>query len=129
MAFAPYSGTFEQLINEFCSPGSIVDTAARFKELEKQSGGYTFGKFIKNFLKNPGEYGNWDKDAGGIPEAIRERLTKIISTNLKSASPLPMVLKVGENVDDTHELYVKTFAYGGYIYIGLHMLCPNTSLK
>jgi hypothetical protein len=129
MAFAPYGGTFEQMMNEFCSPQNIAATSARFKELEKQYSPYTFGKFVKYFLKNPGEFANWDKDAGGIPDAIRQRLAAIISTNLNSANPLPMVLKVGENVDDTHELYVKTFAHAGYIYIGLHMLCPNLSLK
>jgi hypothetical protein len=40
-----------------------------------------------------------------------------------------MLLKVGENVDDTHDLIVKTFAHNGFIYIGLHMLCPNPELK
>ncbi len=76
-----------------------------------------------------GQFANWDKDSGEIPESIRQRLADVISTNLKSASPLPMLLKVGENVDATHELYVRTFAHNGYIYIGLHMLCPNLSLK
>ena len=74
MAFAPYGGTFEQMMNEFCSPQNIAATAARFKELEKQYAPYTFGKFVKHFLKNPGEFANWDKDAGGIPDAIRQRL-------------------------------------------------------
>jgi hypothetical protein len=40
-----------------------------------------------------------------------------------------MVLKVGENVDHTHDLHVKTFAHGGHVHIGLHMLWPNTTLK
>ena len=79
-------------------------------------------------MPNPGQFANWDKDAGGIPEPIRNLLTEIISTNLRSATPLPVVLKVGENVDATHELIVKTFAHNGHIYIGIHMLCPNTSL-
>ena len=124
-----YGGTFEKMMNEFCSPQNIAATAKRFTELEKQYGAYTFGKFVKYFLPNPGEFGNWDQDSGAIAEPIRQRLTDIISTNLKSASPLPVVLKVGENVDDTHELNVKIFAYGGSMYIGLHMLCPNLSLK
>lgn len=124
-----YGGAFEKLMNEFCSPRNISTTAAKFAELEKQYGGYTFGKFVKNFLPNPGEFANWDQDSGAIAEPIRQRLASIISTNLKSGSPLPMMLKVGENVDDSHELHVKTFAHNGHIYIGLHMLCPNTSLK
>lgn len=128
MAFAPYTGTFEQFMNEACSPKNIATTAARFVEMERQAGGYAFGQFVKNFLPNPGEFVNWEKDAGAIAEPIRKRLSSIISTNLKSASPLPMMLKVGENVDDTHDVLVKTFAYGGHIYIGIHMLCPNTAL-
>jgi len=124
-----YSGTFEQIMNKFCSPENIAATAKKFAELDKQYGGYTFGKFVKFFLPNPGQFADWDKDSGEIPASIRQRLTDVISTNLKSASPLPMLLKVGENVDDTHELYVRTFAHNGYIYIGLHMLCPNLSLK
>jgi hypothetical protein len=80
-------------------------------------------------MPNPDEFANWDKDAGGIPESIRHRLTEIISINLRSAAPLPVVLKVGENVDATHDLIVRTFAHNGSIYMGIHMLCPNTSLK
>lgn len=129
MAFVLYGGTFEKTMNEFCSPQNIAATAKKFSELEKQYGGYTFGKFVKHFLPKPDEFASWDQDSGAIAEPIRQRLAGVISANLKSASPLPMVLKVGENVDDTHELHVKTFAYGGNIYIGLHMLCPNTSLK
>ena len=124
-----YGGSFEKMMNEFCGPANIAATARRFAELEKQYGGYTFGKFVKHFLPKPDEYANWDQDSGGIAEPIRQRLTDVISTNLKSASPLPMLLKVGENVDDNHDLIVKVFAHGGVIYIGLHMLCPNTGLK
>jgi hypothetical protein len=40
-----------------------------------------------------------------------------------------MHLKVGENVDHTHDLHVKTFKHKGHKHIGLHMLCPNSSLK
>jgi hypothetical protein len=31
--------------------------------------------------------------------------------------------------DATHDLQVTTFAHGGHIHIGLHMLCPNPELK
>ena len=62
-------------------------------------------------------------------EPIRQRLTEIISANLRSATPLPVVLKVGDNVDTTHDLIVKAFAHNGNIYIGIHMLCPNPELK
>ena len=32
MAFAPYSGRFEQFMNEICSPQNIAATAEKFKE-------------------------------------------------------------------------------------------------
>lgn len=124
-----YGGRFEQMMNEFCSPKNIAGTARKFAELEKQYGSYTFGKFVKYFLPRPEEFANWDKDAGGISEPVRKRLTEVISANLKSASPLPMLLKVGDNVDATHDLIVKTFAHNGHVYIGLHMLCPNPEMK
>jgi hypothetical protein len=124
-----YGGRFEQMMNEFCSPANIAATAAKFAALERQYGTYTFGKFVKYFLPRPAEFASWDNDAGGISEPVRNRLTEIISANLKAASPLPMLLKVGDNVDATHDLIVKTFAHNGYIYIGLHMLCPNPELK
>ena len=85
----------------------------RFAELERQNGPYSFGKFAKLMMPSPDEYANWEKDSGGIPESIRQRLTEIISTNLRSAAPLPVVLKVGENVDATHDLIVRTFAHNG----------------
>ncbi len=124
-----YGGSFEKTMNEFCSPGNIAATASRFAELEKQYGGYTFGKFVKYFLPKPDEFANWDQDSGAIAEPIRQRLAEVISTNLKSASPLPMLLKVSDNVDDTHDLIVKVFAHNNAMYIGIHMLCPNPELK
>jgi hypothetical protein len=124
-----YGGKFEKIMNEFCSPKNIDATAKKFAKLEKQYGSYAFGNFAKFFLPKPDEFANWDKDSSGIAEPIRDRLTEIISANLKSKSPLPMQLKVSENVDAPHDLLVKPFAHKGHIYIGLHMLCPNTSLK
>jgi hypothetical protein len=128
MAGVVYGGKFEQTMNQLCSPNNIAATAKRFAELEKRNGPYSFGKFAKLMMPNPDEYANWEKDSAGIPESIRQRLTEIIATNLRSATPLPVVLKVGENVDATHDLAVRTFAHNGSIYIGIHMLCPNTSL-
>jgi hypothetical protein len=124
-----YSGKFEQTMNEHCNHKNIATTAKKFQDLEKKHGSYNFGKFAKHFLPKPDEFSNWDKDSGEIPDSIRDHLTEVISTNLKSAHPLPMVLKVGENVDHTHALHVKTFSHDGHVHIGLHMLCPNTSLK
>ncbi len=135
-----YGGKFEQTINELYSPKNLAETARKFAEYEKQHGPYKFGQQYTKFLVPKTEswtdasakadgYGSWEKNSGEIPEAIRDRITDVITTNLRSATPLPLVLKVGENVDATHELLVKTFAHDGHIYIGLHMLCPNPGLK
>jgi hypothetical protein len=128
MAFT-YGGKFEKRMNELSSPENIVATAGKFAELEGRYGAYSFGKFVKLTIPHPEEYANWEKDVGEIPQWIQDRLTEIISTNLKSGSPMPVVLKVGENVDTTHDLHVKTFSRNGQLYIGLHMLCPNSDLK
>jgi len=134
-----YSGKFEQQINHLHSAENVQATAKKFKELEKQHGTYSFGKFAKHLVPNEKDWadekgstsghGSWEKHAGAIPEGIRSKITDVISTNLRSAHPMPLVLKVGENVDNTHDLHVKTFAHKGRMYLGLHVLCPNTSLK
>lgn len=135
-----YGGKFEQHINHLYSPENIHETAKKFKEHEQKHGKYSFGdKFTKdlvpdqkNWADDKGStegHGSWERHSGGIPEAIRNRITDVISTNMRSAHPLPLVLKVGENVDNTHELHVKTFAHKGHMHIGLHILCPNSSLK
>jgi hypothetical protein len=134
-----YGGRFEQQINHIHSAENIHETAKKFKELEKQHGSYSFGKFAKYLVPNEkdwaddkgstGGHGSWEKHSGAIPEAMRHRITEVIATNLRAAHPLPLVLKVGENVDNTHDLHVKTFTYKGHMHLGLHVLCPNTSLK
>jgi hypothetical protein len=53
----------------------------------------------------------------------------LISSNLKSARPLPMVLKVSENTDRTNDLRVRIFVHNGHVHIGMHILRPNSSLK
>jgi len=133
-----YGGKFEQHINHLYSPENIHETAKKFKEHETKYGKYSFGdKFTKELVPDKKDWADdstkghsdWEKHSGAIPEAIRNRLTEVISTNLRSAHPLPLVLKVGENVDNTHDLHVKTFAHKGHMHLGLHILCPNTSLK
>jgi hypothetical protein len=74
-------------------------------------------------------HSSWEKNSGHIPPKIRDKLTKVIRANMRSKKPKPMVLKVGENVDASHGLHVKTFKHKGHEHIGLHMLCPNASLK
>jgi hypothetical protein len=139
MAAIMYRGGFEKHINNLYCPENIQETARKFKEYEKENGPYSFGKFTKFLVPKQEDwadesgstegYDKWEKNSGEIPEAIRNKITEVISTNLRSGTPLPLVLKVGENVDGTHELIVKMFAYKGHMHIGLHILCPNTSLK
>jgi hypothetical protein len=124
-----YSGKFEQTVNEHFSQKNIAETAKKFKEMEKKHGPYSFGQMMKNMVPKPDDYPHWDKNSAEISEPVRKHLTDVIGSNLRSAHPLPMVLKVGENVDHTHDLHVKTFAHDGHVHIGLHMLCPNTTLK
>src|ERR1700675_1411797 len=102
-----YGGRFEQMMTEFCSPRRIGATAKKFAKLEKQHGAYAFGKFARPFMPKPPQWANRGKDSAATPEQIRKRLTEIISTNLKSKSPMPMVLKRSDNVDPDHDLYVK----------------------
>lgn len=135
-----YGGKFEQHINHLYSPENIHETAKKFKDHEQKNGKYSFGdKFTKDLVPDQKNWADekgstqghstWEKHSGGIPASIRDKITDVISTNLRSAHPMPVVLKVGENVDNTHDLHVKTFAHKGHMHIGLHILCPNGSLK
>jgi hypothetical protein len=123
-----YGGKFEKIMNDLSSPANVAATAKKFRDLESKYGPYSFGKFVKLTTPQASDYTNWEADAGGIPQAIQDRLTEIIATNFRSASPMPMMLKVGDNIDATHELCVRNFVYNGQLYIGLHMLCPNSDL-
>lgn len=139
MAGLVYSGKFEQHINELYSPQNIKKTAKKFKDYEKENGAYSFGKFTKALVPKKENWANesgstdghdkWEKHSGAIPKPIRDKITEVIATNLRSTNPMPLVLKVGENVDATHDLKVRLFTHNGQMHIGLHMLCPNSSLK
>jgi hypothetical protein len=135
-----YGGNFEKHINELYSPKNIHKTAKKFAEYEKKHGPYKFGQQYTKYLVPKTEHwkdgsgstkghANWEKNSGGIPVKIKNKLTRIIRANLRSKKPKPMHLKVGENVDATHDLHVKSFKHKGKEHIGLHVLCPNSSLK
>jgi hypothetical protein len=135
-----YGGKFEKHINELYSPKNIKKTAGIFKEYEKQHGPYKYGQNYTKILVPKAEnwaddsgstagHKNWEKHTAAVPLKIRNKLTKVIGDNLRSKKPVPMVLKVGENVDHSHDLHIKTFKHKGHSHIGIHMLCPNPSLK
>src|SRR6201989_1055529 len=128
MAFT-YGGKFEKHINDLYCLEHLADTVRKFKEFESKNGAYKFGdNFTKTLVPRQEDwadhsgsangYQSWEKNSGGIPESIRKQNTDIIATNLRSAHPLPLVLKVGENVDATHDLIVKAFPHKGHVYIG-----------
>ena len=127
MAGLVYSGKFEEHINELYSPKNISKTAKKFKQYEKENGPYAFGKFTKLVPKKENwanelvartdtgatdGHDRWEKHSGAIPKAVRDKITEVIATNLRSAKPMPLVLKVGENVDGTHGRHrtVRSFA-------------------
>jgi len=51
--------------------------------------------------------------------------TDVVSANLRSEHPLPLVLKVGENVDQAHDLHVRTFAHDGHMHNGASHALPE----
>ena len=138
MAGFVYGGKFEETVNRAFSPENIQETAKMFLDFEKRGGTYSFGMFVKSMIPRQADwvsdsgssqgFSDWEKNAAGIPPAIRDRLTDIIRTNLESALPLPMLFKITDNVDATHDLYIRTFAHDGKIYIGVLLLCPNPKL-
>jgi len=113
-----------------CSPANIHATAQRFIALE-QSKPYSFGEFAKSMLPNRNSWGvqeafdDWEKNVNDIPVGLRQKLTDTIRNNLNATPPLPMLLKVGDNVDQTHDLIVKYLSINYVNYIGILMLCPN----
>jgi hypothetical protein len=126
-------GKFEQTCNELLGPRRIADTARSFKAMATDK--YQFGELLKKFIPNKTDWAGADGKAGGfdiweasvaeISDDVRDKLTKVFFDNLSSDKPMPMMLKVGSNVDDSHDLIVKKFSHGGYDYIGILMLCPN----
>jgi hypothetical protein len=139
MAGLVYNGKFEKSLNHSYSPENVKETAKKLAEYEKAHGPYVFGKsFTKALIPKKDDWANeagstdghdkWEQHVAEIPQHMRDQIGKMISTNLKSANPLPMVTKIGENVDDTHEVHIKTFTHKGHLHIGLHILCPNTKL-
>jgi len=125
-----YANNFARAANIMCSPSNIQQIANRFAALEKAKS-YSFGDFAKLLLPNRIDWGagsafdDWEKNVGDIPAALRQALTDVIRDNFRSVPPLPMLLKVGDNVDQTHDLVIKYFAVNGIDYIGILMLCPN----
>lgn len=127
-------GKFETTCNDLLGPARIQSTAKQFKAMATNK--YQFGQLLKQFIPNKNNWDNtdgrgngydiWDQSVAEIPDNVRDQLTKVFFDNLSSDKPVPMMLKVGQNVDDSHELIVKPFTHNGVYYIGLLMLCPNS---
>jgi len=134
-----YSDEFEKNMNALTSPANIKATAKKFVEFEKTNGAYSFGMFAKTLLPRPADwadeygstkgYNNWEKHAGAIPKEVTERITSVTFSNYRSDNPLPVLMKIGANVDATYDVQIKNFTHEGIEYIGILMLCPNPDLK
>jgi len=72
------------------SSKTLLRRANKFTELENQHGPISFGKFAKLLMPNPDNCANWEKDAGGNTEPIRNRLTESFPPNLRSTHTLPV---------------------------------------
>ncbi len=131
---AAFQNGFAEAINELCNPSNIKRTAQQFQQLETRYGPYEFGKFAKQMLPDPKQWGSrasfelWEQTVEEIPAPFRERITQILGANFRSHTRLPLVLRVGTNVDTSHEMIVKTFASNDTLFIGVLMLCPDESL-
>jgi hypothetical protein len=135
-----YSDEFENNFNARMSPANIKATAKKFVEFEKEHGAaYKFGMFAKTILPRAADwadqygstkgFNDWERHSGSIPNELRERITDAIFANLRSENPLPVMLKVGANVDGSYDAQVKNFVHEGVEYVGVLMLCPNPALK
>jgi len=134
-----YADEFEKNMNVLTSPANIRATARKFVEFEKADGPYSFGMFAKSLLPRPADwadeygstkgYNSWEKHAGAIPKEVTERITSVAFANYRSDNPLPMLMKIGANVDATYDVQIKNFVHDGIEYIGILMLCPNPALK
>jgi hypothetical protein len=67
--------------------------------------------------------------SGAIPREVTARITSVVFANYRSENPLPVLLKIGANVDASYDTQVKYFVHEGIEYIGILMLCPNPDLK
>ena len=133
-----YGNEFEDNMNVLMNSTNVRTMAKKFVALEKANGPYSFGMFAKMMLPRPADwaddygstkgYAGWEKHSGSIPKEFRDRLTVAVGSNLRSDNPLPMLLKVGSNVDGNYEVQIKNFVHEGVEHIGILMLCPNPAL-
>jgi hypothetical protein len=134
-----YGDEFEKNMNVLTSPANIKETARKFVEFEKANGPYSFGMFAKTLLPRPADradeygstkgYNNWEKHAGSIPKEVTERITSVAFSNYRSDSPLPMLMKIGANVDATYDVQIKNFIHDGVEYIGILMLLSESGAQ
>jgi len=134
-----YGDEFQTNMNILTSPANIKETARKFREFENANGPSSFGVFTKTLMPRPADwadeygsttgYNNWEKHAGAIPKVHTDRIGSAGRENLRSDHPLPMLLKVGTNIDATYDVQIKNFVHAGFEYIGILMLCPNPALK
>jgi hypothetical protein len=127
-----YGGQFQDAMNALYSSENIQNTANRVKELEAQlNTPFTPGKFNRflldqTVLPTNFSFDKFEQDFATIPQYLRDRVGDVMRTNFHSQDPLPVLAKVSENVDQTHDVVIKTFEHNGRVYIGILYLCPNS---
>jgi hypothetical protein len=130
-----YAGAFETALNLRFGKVGVANTAAALRNFESQHGPYKFGNWARHLMPNQKDwstdgtsdgYENWLRNAMTVPENLAQQITDAIRTCLlESDPPKPMFFKIGDNLDDTHDLLIKTMVYDGTEYTAIRLLCPN----
>ena len=68
------------------------------------------------------------KPTGPIMAAVF-KVTTVTFSNYRSENPLPVLFKIGANVDASYDVQIKHFVHEGIEHIGVLILCPNPDLK
>lgn len=132
---AKYGGPFENAMNVLYSPTNIAATAAKVSQLETPGNLFMPGKFNQQLLQAAGiatpasfDFSAFQNDFNTIPLSLRQKVADVMRANFQSPNPCPVLVKVSENVDDTHDVIIKAFVNDeGRMYIGILYLCPNST--
>jgi hypothetical protein len=130
-----YAGTFEASLNLRFGKAGVAKTAEALRKFESLHGQYKFGNWAQSLMpaqqdwstdgKTEG-YDNWQRNAMTVPDVLAQQITDAIRYCLITSNPpRPMFFKIGDNLDDTHDLVIKPYVYDGTEYVAVRLLCPN----
>jgi hypothetical protein len=129
-----YGGGFEISLNKLFNSVNIKTTATAFRIKFSDPKTFSLGSWAKDLMPKPddwdnpktGGFDNWTENVKTIPDDRKAQISNVIATNLSSVNPLPMVFQIQNNVDKTHDVWIKYFiGPNGQSYIGILLLCPN----